>query len=96
MGGRGGAGARVELDAAIADLKRVLVTNARLSKANCLLVAQSGHDGIARALFPAHTRFDGDAVVAVSTGTADGGPDAVDTVRVLATVAAERAIRNAC
>jgi len=74
----------------------VLVTNARLSKADCLLVAQSGHDGIARALFPAHTRFDGDAVVAVSTGTADGGPDAVDTVRVLATVAAEQAIRKAC
>ena len=74
----------------------VVVTNARLSKAECLLVAQSGHDGLARALFPAHTRFDGDAVVAVSTCACEVGDGAVDTIRVLATVAAEQAIRRAC
>ena len=37
----------------------VICTNVRLSKVECLLVAQSGHDGLARALMPAHTRFDG-------------------------------------
>ena len=71
-------------------------SNIRLSKAECLLVAQSGHDGLARALFPAHTRFDGDAVVAVSTGGFEGGDEAVDTVRILATAAIEQAIRRAC
>tara|TARA_Y100000758_G_C15869285_1_gene356069 strand:+ start:97 stop:486 length:390 start_codon:yes stop_codon:yes gene_type:complete len=74
----------------------VVVTNVRLSKPECLLVAQSSHDGLARALFPAHTRFDGDAVVAVSTGAFEVGDGAVDTVRVLATAATERAIRLAC
>ena len=42
----------------------VIATNARLTKGECLLVAQSGHDGLARALEPAHTAFDGDALVA--------------------------------
>jgi L-aminopeptidase/D-esterase-like protein len=44
----------------------VLVTNAALDKVGCQLLAQSGHDGLARALFPAHARSDGDALVAVS------------------------------
>ena len=74
----------------------VVVTNVRLAKPECLLVAQSSHDGLARALFPAHTRFDGDAVVAVSTGAFEVGDGAVDTGRVLATAATERAIRLAC
>jgi len=69
----------------------VLVTNAALSKGDCLLVAQGAHDGFARALFPPHTRVDGDAVVAAATGavTAD-----VDLVRLLAVRAVEAAIRG--
>ena len=39
----------------------VVATNARLDKVGCLLVAQGGHDGMARALFPPHTGADGDA-----------------------------------
>jgi L-aminopeptidase/D-esterase-like protein len=46
----------------------VLLTDAKLSKADCYLLAQSGHTGFARALNPAHSRFDGDAVVALATG----------------------------
>jgi L-aminopeptidase/D-esterase-like protein len=68
----------------------VVVTNARLSKGDCLLVAQSAHDGFARALEPAHTRFDGDAAVAAATGEVEA---TVDEVRVLAARAVEEAIR---
>ena len=34
----------------------VVATNARLDKVGCLVVAQGGHDGLARSLVPAHTR----------------------------------------
>lgn len=49
----------------------VIATNARLSKLECLLVAQSGHDGLAAALDPVHTAGDGDALVAAATGAVD-------------------------
>ena len=70
----------------------VVTTNARLTKADCFLVAQSAHDGFARALEPAHTRFDGDAAVAAATGEVEAS---VDEVRVLAARAVEAAIRSA-
>lgn len=69
----------------------VVVTNARMTKLECLLVAQSGHDGLARALEPVHTRFDGDAVVAAATGAVDAH---VETVRLLAARALEDAVRS--
>ena len=70
----------------------VVLTNARLDKTGCLLVAQSGHDGLARALEPAHATVDGDAIVACATGVVEA---AVDRVRVLAARAVESAIRSA-
>ena len=70
----------------------VVVTNARLDKTRCLLVAQAGHDGLARALEPAHATVDGDAVVACATGVVDA---TVDRVRILAARATEEAIRSA-
>lgn len=48
----------------------VVVTNAALGKLGLALVAQSGHDGLARALDPVHTLADGDALVALGTGGA--------------------------
>ena len=69
----------------------VVATNAKLDKVGCLLVAQGGHDGLARALMPAHARGDGDAIVAAATGGVDA---VVDHVRFLAVRAAERAIRS--
>jgi len=76
----------------------VIATNARLSKVECLLVAQGGHDGLARSIVPAHTRADGDAFVAAATGELDGAGDqrssAVDDVRLLAVAAVERAVRS--
>ena len=68
-----------------------LVTNARLSKLDCLRVAQSGHTGMARALEPAHSAFDGDAVVAAATGAE---PADAEYVRVLAARAVEAAVRE--
>jgi L-aminopeptidase/D-esterase-like protein len=69
----------------------VVVTNARLDKAGCLLVSQGAHDGYARALFPAHTRGDGDAVVTAAVGLVDAP---VDVVRLLGAVAVENAVRS--
>jgi L-aminopeptidase/D-esterase-like protein len=47
----------------------VVVTDAALDKLACHLLAQSAHDGFARALHPSHTRFDGDVAFAVATAT---------------------------
>jgi L-aminopeptidase/D-esterase-like protein len=71
----------------------VVATNARLSKGECFLVAQSCHDGLARALEPVHTQFDGDASVAAATGALEGVH--VETVRLLAARAVEEAVRRA-
>ncbi|MCH1512073.1 MAG: P1 family peptidase [Acidimicrobiales bacterium] len=69
----------------------VVVTNARLSKGECFLVSQSAHDGFAKALFPSHTEGDGDAAVVAATGQVDAN---LGTVRLLTTVAVEKAIRS--
>jgi L-aminopeptidase/D-esterase-like protein len=70
----------------------VVATNARLTKGECLLTAQSAHDGFARALEPAHTQFDGDAAIAAATGAVEAH---VEQVRLLAARAVEDAIRAA-
>lgn len=46
----------------------IVATDAALTKAQCTRLAVSAHDGLARALWPAHLPLDGDAVFAVSTG----------------------------
>jgi L-aminopeptidase/D-esterase-like protein len=69
-----------------------VVTNARLTKLECHLVAQSAHDGFARALEPVHTQFDGDAAVVAATGAVKTH---VERVRLLAARAVEDAIRAA-
>jgi L-aminopeptidase/D-esterase-like protein len=69
----------------------VVATNARLTKVGCHLVAQGAHDGLTRAVFPAHTRSDGDAFVAAATGAVDAD---ADVVRALATHVVAAAIRS--
>lgn len=49
----------------------VVATNARLSKAEITKVAQMAHDGLARAIYPAHTPSDGDTLFGLATGTHD-------------------------
>ena len=46
----------------------VVATNARLTKVQSTKVAQMAHDGLARAIYPAHTMGDGDAIFALATG----------------------------
>ncbi|MFI7546741.1 P1 family peptidase [Actinoplanes sp. NPDC049599] len=71
----------------------VVLTDARLSKNDCYLLAQSGHTGFARAIHPAHSRYDGDAVVALATGgsTVDADLDLLRAVAVDTVAAAVRA-----
>jgi len=71
-----------------------VLTNARLSKTDCFLLAQSGHTGFARSLHPAHSRYDGDAVVALATGEVTADAD-LDLLRVVAVDAVAAAIRAA-
>lgn len=61
----------------------VVATNARLDQAQATVMAQMAHDGFARAIFPAHTPNDGDAIFALSTGARDA-PDSLATVGALA------------
>jgi L-aminopeptidase/D-esterase-like protein len=46
----------------------VVATDATLSKAQCAKVSGIGHDGMARAIRPVHTMFDGDTVFTLATG----------------------------
>lgn len=69
----------------------VVVTNARLDKLGCHHVARGAHDGLARAITPAHSRVDGDAFVAAATGAVDA---TVERVRAHAVEVVDRAIRQ--
>jgi L-aminopeptidase/D-esterase-like protein len=53
----------------------VVATNATLTKAQATKLAQMAHDGYARAIYPAHTMIDGDAIFALATGTRSGAVD---------------------
>jgi len=55
----------------------VVATNAGLDKNDANYVAQMAQDGIARAVRPAHTAFDGDTVFALSTGSKAMDPNTV-------------------
>ncbi len=46
----------------------VVMTDARLDKAQCAAVARMSHDGMARAISPVHTPVDGDCVFVLATG----------------------------
>jgi L-aminopeptidase/D-esterase-like protein len=46
----------------------VVMTDARLDKVQCAIVARMSHDGMARAINPVHTPVDGDCVFVLATG----------------------------
>jgi L-aminopeptidase/D-esterase-like protein len=52
----------------------VIATDLTLTKAQCAKVSGIGHDGMARAVRPVHTMFDGDTLFTLATG-ARGAPD---------------------
>lgn len=74
----------------------VIATDAPLGRAEARRVAMMAHDGLARAIRPVHTPFDGDTLFVASTGIGTCG----DPVRLteIGTVAADlvaRAVRRA-
>jgi L-aminopeptidase/D-esterase-like protein len=55
----------------------VVATNARLTKEETNKVAQMAHNGLARAIRPAHTMLDGDTLFALATGDKRGDVNVV-------------------
>jgi len=71
----------------------VVATNARLTKVQVTKVAQMAQDGLARAINPVHTPFDGDTVFALATGTLVAGVDAGAVGALAAEAVAEAIVR---
>jgi L-aminopeptidase/D-esterase-like protein len=69
-----------------------VITNATLTKSEALKVAQMAHDGLSRAIRPAHTLYDGDTLFAAGTGT--HGFMNLNRLGMLAADAVEIAIHN--
>jgi L-aminopeptidase/D-esterase-like protein len=74
----------------------MVVSNASVGREACLLMAGSAHDGLARAVFPPHTRSDGDALVAAATGALPTSDADLDVLRAMTVAAVERAVTTAC
>jgi L-aminopeptidase/D-esterase-like protein len=72
----------------------VVATNATLTKAQATKMAQMAQDGLARAVYPAHTPWDGDTIFSLATGEIGGEPNLIVIGAVAADVVAE-AILNA-
>ncbi|MDU8943521.1 P1 family peptidase [Ovoidimarina sediminis] len=86
FGGRGmaaapGAPPRTKVEPRSATAIAIVATDLRLSKAQCKRMAVMAHDGIARAVVPSHTPFDGDAVFAAATARRGPASD-LDMIRV--------------
>ena len=78
----------------------VIATNVQLSKAQLKKVAEMAHDGLARAVRPVHTLFDGDTIFAVSVTNApkqlhEVTPQLINKLGVAAAAAMQSAILNA-
>ena len=71
----------------------VVATNAALSSAETARVAEMAHDGMARAIRPSHTMFDGDTLFSLATGVHIGS--SVNTIGILAAEVVAEAIVNA-
>jgi len=73
----------------------VVATNARLTKTEAKRVAQMAHDGYARAIAPAHTPVDGDAIFVLATGVLAGPADTGQIGALAADVIASAIVRAA-
>ncbi|MGO4852520.1 P1 family peptidase [Phaeovulum sp. W22_SRMD_FR3] len=60
----------------------IVATDARLTQAEAQRMAVAAHDGMARALLPSHTPYDGDLVFAVATGQKPLTDPALDPFRL--------------
>lgn len=70
----------------------VVVTNAKLTKAQALKVAQMGHDGLSRAIRPAHSMYDGDTIFSAATGEVEAD---VNVLGIMGAEVVEQAIYRA-
>ena len=71
----------------------VVATNATLTSAEVNRVAEMAHDGMARAIRPSHTMFDGDTLFSLATGAHTGS--SVNTIGILAAEVVAEAIVKA-
>ncbi|HVZ46229.1 MAG TPA: P1 family peptidase [Ramlibacter sp.] len=69
----------------------VIATDAILTKPHASRLALVGHDGLARAIRPAHTLFDGDTLFALATGASGKSLDMM-TLSVMAAEAVAQAV----
>ena len=87
FGGRGlarhpGAPPPTKVEARGATAIAIVATDLALTKTEAKRLAVMAHDGIARAVVPSHTPFDGDLVFAVSTGEVVPETVGLDMIRV--------------
>ncbi|WP_299983976.1 P1 family peptidase [uncultured Ruegeria sp.] len=73
----------------------IVATDAALTKTQCHRLAVTAHDGIARAIVPAHTSQDGDLVFGISTSGQAVDPSELPMIAHAATVCLSRAIARA-
>jgi L-aminopeptidase/D-esterase-like protein len=71
-----------------------LITDARLTKPECGIVAKMAQAGMARAVDPVHSAVDGDVVFCLASGT--GGPVEPIVAGVIGAALTAEAIRDAC
>lgn len=71
----------------------VIATNATLTVAEATRVAEMAHDGMARAIRPSHTMFDGDTLFTLATGKHNSSN--VNTIGILAAEVVSESIINA-
>jgi L-aminopeptidase/D-esterase-like protein len=73
----------------------VVATNARLIRERAHLLAIAAHDGLARAVRPAHTMWDGDTVFTLATGTTEAEQSVLERMAEEAVAdAIRRAVRR--
>ena len=70
----------------------VVATNAKPDKDAVNKMSQMAHDGLARAVNPAHTLFDGDTIFGLATGEIEANPNVIGAFAAEVTA---QAIRNA-
>ena len=70
----------------------IVLTNAKLTKAQATKASSMAHDAYARAIWPVHTTNDGDTIFTMASGEVEA---MVDTVGVLACAAMQAAIESA-
>jgi len=60
----------------------IVMTNAKLTQAECKRVAINAHDGFARAIYPVHTPSDGDLVFVLSSNEIELSSTSVEAIHI--------------